>query len=104
MMISKAHNTPHLRKAHNEKRMFLKQITNNNADLTPDLKSNTLTITLHFLSAPRYNRAAQQLAILLKKTETIFPGSNLRMIFKPTAVLNCERQGGLNLGDKKLVT
>ncbi len=81
----------HLNRAKDEKRMFIKQIISNNADLIPDYKSKTLTITLHSLSAPRFNHAAKQIADLLNKTETIFPGSNLRMIFKITANLDCER-------------
>ena len=81
----------HLKRAKDEKRMFVKQIITNNADLIPDYQNKTLTITLHSLSAPRFNYAAKQIADLLNKTETIFPGSNLRMIFKTSADLLCER-------------
>ena len=64
-----------------EKRMLVKQIINNNVDIYPDYENKTLTITLHSLSAPRFNAAAQKLAKLLTDTDTIFPDANLRMIF-----------------------
>ena len=74
-----------------EKRMLVKQIMENNADLLPDYENKTLTVVLHSLSAPRFNNAAAKLAELLTHTETIFPGSNLLMKFKISALPNCER-------------
>lgn len=68
-----------------EKRMLIKQIIQTSADLIPDLKNNTLTVILHSLSAPRFNDAVQKLAALLTETQTIFPGTDLRIIFKTTA-------------------
>ena len=68
-----------------EKRMVVKQIIQNNADILPDMQNNTLTITLHTLSAPRFNKAAQQLAAFLNTTDEIFPDTNLRLIYKTTA-------------------
>jgi len=83
--------TPFIGKAENEKRMVIKQIIGANADLIPDYKNNTLTVILHSLSANRYNIAVAELATLLNETDTIFPGTNLRMIYKSSACLNCER-------------
>jgi hypothetical protein len=68
-----------------EKRMVVKQIIQNNADLLPDMQNNTLTITLHTLSAPRFNKAAEQLAAFLNSTDETFPDTKLRLIFKTTA-------------------
>jgi chromosome segregation ATPase len=76
---------PYLAKAENEKRMVVKQIIKSNADLNPDYEMNTLTVTLHSLAAARYNHAAAELTKLLNQTETIFPGTNLKMIFEITA-------------------
>jgi hypothetical protein len=76
--------------AKDEKRMLVKQIIENNADLLPDFEGKTLTVILHTLSAPRFNHAAGQLARLLTQTETIFPGTDLRMIFKISASSVCE--------------
>jgi len=68
-----------------QKRMLVKQIIQTSADLLPDLNTHTLTISLHSLSAPRFNEAAAKLASLLTDTQTIFPGTDLRLIFKTTA-------------------
>ena len=76
---------PFLNNEKEEKRMIVKQIIQNNADLVPDYEKMTLTVILHSLSAPRFNKAAEQLAELLNKTETVFPGTDLKLIFKTTA-------------------
>lgn len=80
---------PSLAKSENEKRMVVKQIIRSSADLTPDYENNTLTVTLHCLSANRFNMAALKLAQDLNETETIFPGTDLKMIFKISAISNC---------------
>ena len=77
--------------AKGEKRMLVKQIIQNNADLIPGYESKTLTVVLHTLSAPRYNMAAEELAEILNQTETIFPGTDLMLKFKTSALSNCER-------------
>ncbi len=82
--------SPYLKRSDEEKRMFIKQIIQNNADLLPDYENGTLTVVLHSLSAPRFNNAAQELAKLINDSQTIFPGTNLRLIFKTTADSNCE--------------
>lgn len=74
-----------------QKRMLVKQIIQNNADLIPDYDKKTLTVVLHSLSAPRFNEEAHKLAQLLNQTETIFPGSDLKLIFKTSALSNCEK-------------
>jgi chaperonin cofactor prefoldin len=82
---------PYLAKAENEKRMVVKQIIQSCADLTPDYENKTLTVTLHSLSAARYNHAANELTKILNQTETIFPGTDLKMIFEITANLDYVR-------------
>lgn len=83
--------TPSLCRAQEEKRMLVKQIISANADLIPDYENETLTVILHSLSANRFNHAAEELTKLLNETETIFPGTNLKLIYKTSAFLNCER-------------
>jgi len=68
-----------------EQRMCIKQMIQNNADIIPDYENNTLTVTLHAMSALRYNQAIDQLCETINQTQTIFPGTNLTMIFKTTA-------------------
>jgi hypothetical protein len=82
---------PYLARADQEKRMLVKQIAKSPANIKSDYQDNTLTITLHGLSAPKFNHAVAQLATLLNQTETIFPGTNLKMIFKTTAPPDCDR-------------
>lgn len=81
---------PYLARDEDEKRMVVKQIIQSNADLSPDYINKTLTVKLHSLSANRFNNAASELVQLLNQTETIFPGTDLRMIYKITAKSNCE--------------
>lgn len=68
------------------RRMLVKQIIQSNADLLVDEKKKTLTVVLHSLSTNRFNQAAEKLARLLTQTETVFPGSDLKLIFKTSAV------------------
>jgi len=68
--------------ADNIKRMAVKQIINTAADINPDYDNKTLEVTLHHLSAYRFNKAARELAVILNQTETIFPGTDLKMVFK----------------------
>ena len=82
---------PFIGKAQNEKRMVVKQIIGSNADLIPDYENNTLTVVLHSLSANRFNHAVAELATLLNQTETVFPGTNLKLIYKTSAFPFCER-------------
>ncbi len=53
--------------------------------------NKTLTVILHALSAPRFNQAAEKLSELLNQTETVFPGTDLTLKFKTTAVSDCDR-------------
>jgi DNA topoisomerase VI subunit B len=80
-----------LARATEEKRMLVKQIIQSDADIEPDYQKNTLTITLHNLSANRYNIAVEKLIETLNQTKTIFPGSDLTMIFKLAGMSNCEK-------------
>ncbi len=72
--------------AENNGRMLLKEIFSSDGDMIPDYKNNTLTIVLHSMSTPRSNEAVAKLCEFLNETETIYPYSNLKMIFKSIAV------------------
>ncbi len=78
---------PYLANADNEKRMVVKQIIRSNADLIPDYQKQILTVRLYSLSAKRYNSAAQEITKLLNETETIFPGTQLKMIFSTSSAI-----------------
>ena len=77
--------SPYLKNTSEEKRMLIKQIITTNADIIPDAENKTLTIMLHSLSTPRFNKAANELAKVLTQTETIFPDTNLKIVFEITA-------------------
>ena len=77
---------PYLANADKEKRMVVKQIIHSCADLIPDQQNQTLTVKLYSLAANRYNFAVKNIVQLLNDTETVFPGTNLRMIFTSSAI------------------
>jgi len=73
---------PYYKKSENEIRMLVKEIIKSDADLIPDYKNKTLTVRLHSLSTPRANQTAKKLCKFLNKTETIYPDTDLQLIYK----------------------
>ena len=69
----------------------VKQIIQKNADLVANYDNKKLTVKYYVLSAPRLNRAAEELTELLNQTETIFPVTDLTLKFEKTAVSVCDR-------------
>ncbi|MCK5188467.1 MAG: hypothetical protein KAR12_00250 [Methylococcales bacterium] len=65
-----------------EVRCLLRGIYSGEADLIPDYEQGTLTVQLHYLANHSYDKAIQKLCDELNTTETIFPRTNLRLIFK----------------------
>lgn len=63
-------------------RSLLMQIFNTEVDLVPDLNANTLTVRLHHLTQAAHDEAARHLCQQLNETETIFPDTSLRIIYK----------------------
>jgi hypothetical protein len=63
-------------------RALLRQICDTECDLAPDLESNTLTVTLHHLTQAAHDQALRHLCDQLNETETIFPDTQLRLLFK----------------------
>ena len=51
-----------------------------------DFENNILTIQLHSLSTPRANEAVKKLCTFLNQTETCFPFTNLRLVYKTVAI------------------
>lgn len=79
--------TSYLYNANKEKRMVVKQIIKSNADLIPNYQEKTLSIKLYSLSAKRYNVAVEKICGLLNDTETVFPGTDLKMIFQTSSAI-----------------
>ena len=65
-----------------EARTLLRALYSTDADLIPDHPQQTLTVALHHLANPCSNAAIQKLCDELNATETVFPRSNLRLVFK----------------------
>lgn len=63
-------------------RALLRQIYETDADLTPDLTTNTLTVRLHHLTQAAHDQAIELLLAELNATQTIFPGTGLTLVFK----------------------
>jgi hypothetical protein len=63
-------------------RAVLRQIYQTEADLIPDLKAQTLTVRLHHLTQAAHDAALRSLCEELNATETIFPGTELRLVYK----------------------
>lgn len=63
-------------------RSLLRQIYASDADLIPNENEKTLTVRLHHLTNHLSDKAVQNLFDDLNAAETIYPGTNLKMVFK----------------------
>lgn len=65
-----------------EARGLARQIFANEVNLRPAPEAGTLTVEIHSLSTPRDNAALEHLCKELNETRTIYPGTELRLIYK----------------------
>ena len=65
-----------------ETRTLLRTLYKTEADLLPDIENNILTIRLHHLANVMSDNVIEKLCTELNATETLFPRTNLRMVFK----------------------
>jgi hypothetical protein len=63
-------------------RSLLRDVYGTEADLQPDPTAQTLTVRLHHLASHAQDQALQHLCAELTATETTFPGTDLRVIYK----------------------
>jgi hypothetical protein len=63
-------------------RALLRQIYQTEVDLMPAPESKTLTVCLHHLTQAAHDAAVRHLCEELTATETIFPGTDLRLVYK----------------------
>ena len=61
---------------------LLRHVFHNDVDLFPDSDTNTLTVRLHHLTHAAHDQPVAQLCAALNETQTVFPGTNLTLIFK----------------------
>lgn len=62
-------------------RALLRQIFSTEVDLLPDPQAKTLTVRLHHLTQGAHDAAVRHLCEELTATETIFPGTDLRLVY-----------------------
>ena len=72
----------HMARGADDARALLRQVLQTEADLTPDLAANTLTVRLHHLTQAAHDQAIEQLLADLNATRTVFPGTKLALVFK----------------------
>ena len=65
-----------------EARALIRDLCTTPADLVPDEQAKTLTITLHSLATAKNNAAVAHLCAELNATQTLYPGTDLLMVFK----------------------
>ncbi len=63
-------------------RSLLREIYRTEADIIPDEEAGTLTVRLHHLTNRLSDQAVQDLARDLNSSETIYPGTNLRLNYE----------------------
>lgn len=73
---------PFYKRKTDEIRALAKSIIFSKADLIPNYQNNTLTIKLYSLANNRDNMAIANICKMLNDTETIFPGTDLKLIYQ----------------------
>ncbi len=64
-----------------EARRLLQAIYNTEVDIIPDKENKTLTVCLHHLANRSNDKALSYLCENLNETQTIFPGTDLRLVY-----------------------
>jgi hypothetical protein len=67
---------------HDDARPLLRQLYGSAVDLQPDQANQTLTVRLHHLGSQIHDYAIAKLCEELTATETLFPGTDLHLIFQ----------------------
>jgi hypothetical protein len=65
-----------------ESRTLLEALFKTEADIIPDEQAGTLTVSVHHLANRSSDAAIEKLCEELNQTETIYPGTELRLILK----------------------
>lgn len=64
-------------------RALVRQVLTDAVDLHPDPGNKTLTVRLHHLTTAVHNEVLDHLCAELTATETVYPGTDLRLVFEP---------------------
>jgi len=68
-----------------EARTFARKLYATEANLVPDPEAGTLGVEIHSMATPKENRILRDLCEQLNETQTCYPGTNLRIIYKPVS-------------------
>ena len=63
-------------------RSLVRDLLRSEVDLLPDTEANVLTIVVHSMTNPRSNRAVEHLLGELNATESDYPGTQLRLVYR----------------------
>jgi len=72
----------HMARGDDDARALLRQIFQTEADLIPHLTENKLTVRLHHLTQAAHDQAIEKLLTELNATQTVFPCTELLLVFK----------------------
>jgi len=72
-------------------RALVRQVFRSAVDLCPDPEHQTLTVRLHRLSSGIHDAALEHLCAELTATETVFPGTDLRLVYEPVGSTSLPR-------------
>jgi hypothetical protein len=64
-------------------RSLIRQVFESAVDLCPDLNQKTLTVRVHRLSSAIHDHVLEHLCAELTATESVYPGTDLRLVFEP---------------------
>jgi len=78
--------SPHFNRANQEIRALIKSVILSRSNMEVDNKNQVLTITLFPLSNQRSNEAVGNICEQINATNTVYPGTNLRLFFKITTI------------------
>jgi pyruvate-formate lyase-activating enzyme len=74
--------SPHYKRANQEIRALVKSIIHTRINMNVDHENQVLNITLYALANQRSNEAVHKICDTVNDTNTLFPGTNLRLVFK----------------------
>ena len=77
---------PHYSRANHEVRALIKSIIHTNIDMEVDLKEETINITLYPMANRRSHEAVSKICNTVNETNTLYPGTNLKLLFKNATV------------------
>jgi hypothetical protein len=63
-------------------RSLIRQVFRTEVDLIPDQQNKTLTVRLHPMTTQAHDEVVRHICAELTATETVFPGSDLRLIYE----------------------